>query len=320
MQLRAATGLVIAFVIASTAATPAVNALADPPGATPAPTTRPMIAAASATIGIDLRLPTPGPTPPPTPTPMPTVMLPAPTPMSALARAADYVPPITNERPLPACKYDVDVPTTYSSLDDWQITMVDPTYTVPDTYAPNDLVSAAPAGFYSGYEVRSFMLPDLTAMASAAADAGAPLGLYSTYRDYETQVYTFGHWVGVLGYGQASLGSARPGHSEHQLGLALDFTTGSGGEPWAYYNFAQDTAAGAWLSANAWKYGFIMSYPYGKSPSVTCYGFEPWHYRYMGRAAAADIKASGLTLREWLWLRQPGLGPRADRLLVFTGE
>jgi len=209
-----------------------------------------MIAAASATIGIDLRLPTPGPTPPPTPTPMPTVMLPAPTPMSALARAADYVPPITNERPLPACKYDVDVPTTYSSLDDWQVTMVDPTYAVPDTYAPNDLVSAAPAGFYSGYEVRSFMLPDLTAMASAAADAGAPLGLYSTYRDYETQVYTFGHWVGVLGYGQASLGSARPGHSSISSGWPSTSRPAAGASR-GPTTTSRETRRPGWLSANA---------------------------------------------------------------------
>jgi hypothetical protein len=52
-----------------------------------------------------------------------------------------------------------------------------------------------------------------------------------------------------------------------------------------------------------------MSYPKGKSPSVTCYGYEPWHYRYVGRAEAADIEASGLTTREWLWQRQPDQTP-----------
>ena len=59
------------------------------------------------------------------------------------------------------------------------------------------------------------------------------------------------------------------------------------------------------MAANAWRYGFVMSYPRG-SFSRVCYDYEPWHYRYVGRAAAADIRASGLTLREWLWLRGSG--------------
>jgi D-alanyl-D-alanine carboxypeptidase len=55
------------------------------------------------------------------------------------------------------------------------------------------------------------------------------------------------------------------------------------------------------MAANAWKYGFIESYPRGVSPSKTCYAYEPWHFRYVGRAEAAAVHASGLTLREWLW-------------------
>jgi D-alanyl-D-alanine carboxypeptidase len=107
-----------------------------------------------------------------------------------------------------------------------------------------------------------------------------------------------------LGYDRALLSSARPGHSEHQLGVAIDFSTRSGEDPWTYRDFATETRAGEWLSANAWKYGFIMSYPKGKT-AKTCYAYEPWHYRYVGVAEAAAVHASGLTLREWLWQHQP---------------
>jgi D-alanyl-D-alanine carboxypeptidase len=54
------------------------------------------------------------------------------------------------------------------------------------------------------------------------------------------------------------------------------------------------------MKNNAWKYGFMMSYPKGKS-SITCYTYEPWHYRYVGRALARHIHDSGLTIREYLW-------------------
>src|SRR4029079_7567934 len=75
-----------------------------------------------------------------------------------------------------------------------------------------------------------------------------------------------------------------------------------------YYTDWGKTKAGAWLRANAWKYGFVMSYPKGKS-TVTCYGYEPWHFRYVGRAEAAKVRASGLTLREYLWREQTAPPP-----------
>ena len=63
------------------------------------------------------------------------------------------------------------------------------------------------------------------------------------------------------------------------------------------------TAAGAWLQQNAWRYGFVMSYPKNKR-DLTCYVYEPWHYRYVGRDVAKAVEESGLALREWLWGRQ----------------
>jgi D-alanyl-D-alanine carboxypeptidase len=59
------------------------------------------------------------------------------------------------------------------------------------------------------------------------------------------------------------------------------------------------------MAANAWRYGFVMSYPRNAFATV-CYDYEPWHYRYVGREAAWRIWISGLTVREWLWLNGNG--------------
>ena len=75
-----------------------------------------------------------------------------------------------------------------------------------------------------------------------------------------------------------------------------------GSAPWNYADWAT-TKAGAWMKANAWKYGFIMSYPKYQS-AKTCYQYEPWHYRYFGRATAKLIHDSGLVSRYWLWKAQ----------------
>jgi D-alanyl-D-alanine carboxypeptidase len=219
----------------------------------------------------------------------------------------DGLPSVSNLEPLPQCALG-DVPTPLTGQADWPRTLVDTNLMVPSTYVPDDLVGSDAAGFSRFFQVRDLMVPDLRRMGDAAAAAGAPLGITSAYRSYDTQVWTFWYWVGMLGHDTALLSSARPGHSEHQLGLAIDFKESGGPDPWAYHNFAQDTAAGAWLAANAWKYGFIMSYPYG-STAKSCYGFEPWHYRYVGVDEAAAIHASGLTTREWMWHHQPNPEP-----------
>lgn len=196
----------------------------------------------------------------------------------------------------PACTY-ADIPTVYSSYSDWAVTLLDTTRRLPSTYSPPDLVST---GLPGGGRVRSLVKPDLLAMARAASAAGAPLQIASAFRSYSTQASTFRYWVRVAGLKTALLASARPGHSEHQLGTAIDFTSRGGSAPWLYSDWAK-TKAGAWMAQNAWEYGFIMSYPKGKSPSVTCYKYEPWHYRYVGRAEASAIHSSGLTTRQWLW-------------------
>jgi len=210
---------------------------------------------------------------------------------------------ITNAEPLPACSYG-NIPTPLESPGDWALTLMDTTYALTASYVPPDLVPVSEAGVRSAEPLRSLVIPDLRRMAAAAAAAGAPISIASGYRSFHNQSVTFRHWENLQGRAAALISSARPGHSEHQLGTAMDFKARGGADPWTYADWAVQTAAGKWLVANAWKYGFIMSYPRGQT-AKTCYEYEPWHYRYVGVAEAAAVHSSGLVLRQWLWEHQP---------------
>lgn len=197
----------------------------------------------------------------------------------------------------PACAYE-DVPAKNAAYSDWDETMLDTTYELPKSYVPPGLVSTARAGLKGGGEVRSIVIPDLKAMASAARMAGAGLRVISAYRSYSTQAGLYKHEVERYGKKTAMHSVARPGHSEHQLGVTIDF--GSASTPGDVSQKFARTAAGHWMRDNAWKFGWILSYPSGKT-GKTCYYSEPWHYRYVGRDLAAKVHASGLTLRQYLW-------------------
>jgi zinc D-Ala-D-Ala carboxypeptidase len=194
-----------------------------------------------------------------------------------------------------------DVLTEHRSYSEWHLSLVDPIFMVSSSYAPGDLTWVGNAGIAGGGYVRRLALADLRALDHAARAAGIRLRVVSAYRSYSTQKATFKYWVEESGYGEAVRYSARAGHSEHQLGTTLDFGFVNGADPWNYADFAT-TKAGAWLTANAWKYGWVMSYPKG-AESLTGYGYEPWHYRYFGRTLAAQQRASGAVPRYWLWGR-----------------
>lgn len=200
--------------------------------------------------------------------------------------------------PLPPCRYD-DVLTARSALAEWSTTLLDTIYMLPSGYAPTDLVGTAAAGANGGHSIRRVALADLTALVGAARAAGKPIRIVSAYRSYAAQETTFAQNVAKYGYQLALRRSARPGHSEHQLGTALDVTHASGAAGWNYRDWATHPA-GAWMRDNAWRYGWVMSYPKA-SFAVACYDYEPWHYRYVGRELAALVHGSGLTLREVIW-------------------
>jgi LAS superfamily LD-carboxypeptidase LdcB len=190
-----------------------------------------------------------------------------------------------------------DVRTPFSSHRDWARTLLDTTLRLPSTYEPGDLVSTRTAGFNTAKPIRRLVIGDLAALRAAAEGAGNPIDVTWGYRSFRTQRWVFEYWSKRKGRDATLLTAARAGHSEHQLGTSLDFK--SEGTPnvdrsWRFQ------PAGVWMRENAWRFGFIESYPLGKE-ALSCYEDEPWHYRYFGRALAAKIHASGLTTREYLW-------------------
>jgi D-alanyl-D-alanine carboxypeptidase len=202
---------------------------------------------------------------------------------------------------LPPCRYD-DLLTSPRGYGDWQETLVDTILSVPTTYVPPDLVPVTEAGLPGADKrIRAVAIDDLRAMADAARAAGAPIGVESAYRSYADQVTLFKDWQrnGTI-VGADSTIAARPGHSEHQLGVAIDFKSAATDAP-AGERFGA-TPGGKWMAQHAWSYGWLMSFP-EDAIDLTCYANEPWHYRYVGRELAARIHASGLTVREYLWTR-----------------
>jgi D-alanyl-D-alanine carboxypeptidase len=204
--------------------------------------------------------------------------------------------------PLPPCvEGDVVVPNDPGT--EWATLIVDTERALGEGFAPNDLRNIADAGFpfTDGLAVRALVVADLGAMRQAAADNGTPISILAAYRSYQQQVDLFERRVDELGASEAGSRVARPGHSEHQLGTTIDVTTEGDtdvDQAWGA------SPAGQWVATNAHKYGFIISYPQD-AQDRTCYDYEPWHLRYVGRELAADVIASGLTLREHLWNLNP---------------
>ena len=124
-----------------------------------------------------------------------------------------------------------------------------------------------------------------------AAKDGIEINFMSGFRSYSEQVRVYKGWVKVYGE-EADRVSARPGHSEHQLGLAIDVNETT-------FDFA-DSPEGKWLAENCYKYGFILRYPSFEAETITGYMYEPWHIRYLGDENAYNVHFSGLTLEEYL--------------------
>lgn len=273
-----------------------------------------VLAALMALSGCDAGAGTPAPTRQPSATPVPIGARPPARvsqgpelvhPPAVLARPAQpvidarYVAGLVGDHCLDR---DLQTPTTSDPV----LAVLDRSYALSADYAPADLVPASAAGLTgaSGTKlVRQALVADLAAMRAAWQAAGLTVIVESAYRSYAAQAATFADWEARLGRAEALVRSARPGHSEHQLGTALDLTSpGWGG---LFGDWAVESAEGAWLAAHAWEYGFVMSYPAG-SQAETCFSYEPWHYRWVGREAAADHRASGLSLRTFLERRLDG--------------
>jgi D-alanyl-D-alanine carboxypeptidase len=161
--------------------------------------------------------------------------------------------------------------------------LVDKQHPLPPDYVPSSLVTLAEGPYRvnrAGLMLRREAAESLGEMAAVARSGGVTLIASSAYRSYSYQEEVYNRNVREMGREAADRESARPGCSQHQTGLALDF--GSIDD-----SFAQ-TAAGRWMTANAARFGWSLSFPDGYE-AVTGYRWESWHYRYVGRKLAAFI-------------------------------
>ena len=157
------------------------------------------------------------------------------------------------------------------------ILVVNKSYPLPRSYNPGGLTDECENAFDQ--------------MQAAAEDEGLDLYIASGFRSYDLQSSLYQRYCNEDGQAAADTYSARPGHSEHQSGLAIDLNSIS--SDFAY------TAEGQWVAEHCWEYGFILRYPADKV-SITGYMYEPWHIRYVGRDNARAIYSSGLCLEEYL--------------------
>lgn len=163
----------------------------------------------------------------------------------------------------------------------------------PKTYAPADLVSVG-----GGQQLRKEAATALTNLITGAEAENLTISPLSGYRSYNTQVSVYNNEVKTYGKTVADTQSARPGTSEHQTGLGVDV----GGGGCGIEDCFGTTAPGKWVTANAYKYGFIIRYPEGKQ-AVTGYRYEPWHIRYVGVELATEMHEKGTqTLEEFFGL------------------
>ncbi len=157
-------------------------------------------------------------------------------------------------------------------------------YFLNENYVPESL-SDVPADFIyeksKNIKVHTKMLPFLEKLMQAAKNENSPVQIISGYRSFNDQNSLKQSYKVTFGTG-ANKFSADQGYSEHQLGTALDFTTSDLGIGFGGF---KKTQGYTWLLDNAYKYGFILSYP----ESNAYYQFEPWHWRFVGVKLATTL-------------------------------
>ena len=206
----------------------------------------------------------------------------------------------------PACyAADAAIPTNTTvavetaAEEDWQLLLVNPWNKLPERFQVE--LKKLP----NGLQVDARIYDDLTAMLTDCQKAGLRPLVCSAYRSEQTQTRLYNNKIArlrVAGYSreaaiqQAGRWVAVPGTSEHQTGLAVDLVATS----YQVLDKKQEqTKEQKWLMEHCWEYGFILRFPSDKS-GITGIGYEPWHYRYVGKETAKALRDSGLCLEEYL--------------------
>lgn len=189
---------------------------------------------------------------------------------------------------------------TPTNTDETLLMVVNPWNPLPEGWTV-DLVDCDA----DGRKIDSRCYDALMEMLADCRDAGHVPLICSAYRTQETQQSLYDNKVQRLINGgmsqeeaetEAAKAVALPGTSEHQLGLAVDIVDANMQD---LTEAQEDTETQKWLMANSWRYGFIHRYPNGKT-DITGIIYEPWHYRYVGKAAAQDIFNRDITLEEYV--------------------
>lgn len=164
---------------------------------------------------------------------------------------------------------------------------------LPKNYIPNNLEVLDVKYAYENKYLQKEAKENFEKLSKDAALLGYKIIATSTYRTYDYQSELYDFYVKEKGLKYADNCSARPGHSEHQTGLAVD-VEGSN----ASYDDFEESIEFNWMRENAHKYGFILRYPKGKE-HITGFKYEPWHYRYIGKEIATIIYNKNITLEEY---------------------
>ena len=170
-------------------------------------------------------------------------------------------------------------------------TLVNKYNKLPDNYEIDDLVVLDNEYSNRGEKVRKVIYNDLKKMFDDAKKDNINLNVISGFRTYEKQDTLFNNSIKKNGIDHALIYSAKPGYSEHQLGLAIDINS-------VEENF-KNTNEYKWLKNNSYKYGFIERYPENKE-YITGFGYEPWHYRYLGVDITTRIFTENITYEEYV--------------------
>ncbi|MCM3236717.1 M15 family metallopeptidase [Heyndrickxia oleronia] len=180
------------------------------------------------------------------------------------------------------------------------LSLVNKEYSI-GSYVPNDLVRPKVKFSFGDQDIeKSYMRQEaataLEKMFSEAEKNGIYLFASSGYRSYERQKAILNNEIANVGKEKAEQAVATPGQSEHQTGLAMDITSES--ENYLLSENLGKQKEGIWLREHAHEFGFILRYPKDKE-NITGYEYEPWHFRYVGKKAAAVIYKNGWTLEEY---------------------
>lgn len=177
---------------------------------------------------------------------------------------------------------------------DGSVFLINRQHSISKRYVPSDLRKAETYGV--SQQMRTEAATALEQLFEAAKEAGVPLSTVSGYRSYSKQATIYQRKVDSIGRKAADRISARPGTSEHQLGLAMDVAKkGASSLTTAFAN----TPQGQWVMENAHRYGFIIRY-LKDYEDVTGYSYEPWHIRYVGVEQATAIYESGLPMELYM--------------------